>query len=90
VVMFFLGNYRRKTNRLLGNILFFGIANLGGLLLAASLIKGARAAPFANLVQPGVLLLLTIVAGAAGAVGWWLGEQAIKQLRKAGKMDVDL
>ncbi|HEY9614859.1 hypothetical protein [Allocoleopsis sp.] len=90
VVMFFLGNYRRKTNRLVGNILFFASANLGGVLLGAFLLTGSQAAPFAKLAQPGILLLLTIVAGAAGALGWWLGELAIKQLRKAGKMDVDL
>lgn len=90
LVMFFLGNYRRKTNRLLGNIVFFASANLGGVLLAAFLLTGSKAAPFTKLTQPGILFLLTIVAGAAGALGWWLGEQAIKQLRKAGKMDVDL
>ena len=91
VVMLFVGNYRRKSNRLLGNILFFASANLGGLLLAAFLIRSSRAEPFAKLVgQPIVLIVLTILAGAAGALGWWLGEQAIKQLRKAGKMDVEL
>jgi hypothetical protein len=91
VVMFFLGNYRRQINRLIGNILFFSSANLGGLLLAAYLIKGPKADPFVKLVtQPLVLVLLTILTGAAGALGWWLGELAIKQLRKAGKMDVDL
>jgi hypothetical protein len=91
VVMVFLGNYRRKPNRLIGNILFFASANLGGLLLAAYTIKGPKADPFVKLVtQPLVLVLLTIAAGAAGALGWWLGELAVKQLRKAGKMDVDL
>ncbi|HEY9669872.1 MAG TPA: hypothetical protein V6D11_00315 [Waterburya sp.] len=91
VVMFFLGNYRRKMNRLWGNILFFSSANLGGLLLGAYLIKGSRADPFVKLVtQPGVLILLTVLAGVAGTVGWWLGELAVQQLRKAGKMDVDV
>ncbi len=90
-VMFFLGNYRRKVNRLWANILFFSTANLGGLLLAAYLIVKSKANPFIQLIaQPLVLILLTVVAGAAGALGWWLGELAIKQLRKAGKMDVDL
>ena len=91
VVMFFVGNYRRRFNRLLGNILFFSSANLGGLLLGAYLIKGLKADPFVKLVtQPLVLVLLTLLAGVAGAVGWWLGEQGIKQLRKAGKMDIDV
>ncbi len=91
-VMFFLGSYRRKINRLLGNILFFASANLGGLLLAAYLIKDPkRAASFTSIVgQPGWLVLLTVLAGVAGVVGWWLGELAIAQLRKAGKLDVDL
>jgi energy-coupling factor transport system substrate-specific component len=90
-VMFFLGNYRRKINRLWANILFFSTANLGGLLLAAYLIVKSKANPFIQLIaQPLVLILLTVLAGAAGALGWWLGELAIKQLRKAGKMDVDL
>ncbi len=90
-VMFFLGNYRRKINRLWANILFFSTANLGGLLLAAYLIVKSKANPFIQLIaQPLILILLTLLAGAAGALGWWLGELAIKQLRKAGKMDVDL
>ena len=89
-VMFFIGNYRSKGHRLLGNALFFGSANLGGLLLGAYLIKGERSAPFVRFVsQPLFLLLLTAAAGLAGAVGWWLGELAVKQLRRAGKIDVD-
>jgi energy-coupling factor transport system substrate-specific component len=90
MVMFFVGNYRRKFNRLLGNVLFFATANLGGLLLAANLVKGPKADPFVQLVsQPVVLIGLAIAAGVAGAIGWWLGELAVKQLQKAGKMDVD-
>lgn len=89
--MFFIGNYRSKRHRLVGNVLFFGSANLGGLLLGAYLIRGANSAPFVQFVsQPLVLLLLTVTAGLAGAVGWWLGERAVQQLRKAGKMDVDV
>ncbi len=89
-VMFFIGNYRHKWQRLLGNVLFFSSANLGGLLLGAYLLRGAKAAPFVQfLSQPLVLALLTVAAGFAGGVGWWLGEQAVKQLRKAGKMDVN-
>lgn len=91
LVMFFLGNYRRKTNRLIGNVVFFVAANLGGLLLAANLIKGPKADPFLNLVhQPLVLALVILAAGVAGALGWWLGELAVKQLQRAGKMDVEL
>ncbi|MEE3715712.1 hypothetical protein V2H45_03010 [Tumidithrix elongata RA019] len=90
LVMCFLGNYGQKLNRLLGNILFFASANLGGLLLAAYLIKGTKAAAFTNIVsQTWLLILLTVVSGIAGGAGWWLGELAIAQLRKAGKMDVD-
>lgn len=90
-VMFFIGNYRNKGHRLLGNVLFFGSANLGGILLAASLIRGEKSAPFVQFVsQPLILLLLTVAAGLAGVVGWWLGELAVKQLRKAGKLDVDV
>jgi hypothetical protein len=88
--MFFIGDYRHKRQRLLGNVLFFGSANLGGLMLGAYLLRGAKATPFVQFVsQPLFLLALTVAAGLAGAVGWWLGEQAVKQLRKAGKMDVD-
>jgi len=89
-VMFFIGNYRNQRHRLLGNVLFFGSANLGGLLLGAYLIRGVRSAPFVQFVsQPLVLLLLTVAAALAGAIGWWLGELAVKQLRKAGKIDSD-
>lgn len=91
VVMFFVGSYKRKINRLLGDILFFSSANLGGILIGAFLLKGSKADPFVRIVtQPLVLVLLTVLAGAAGVLGWWLGELAIKQLQKAGKMDVDL
>jgi energy-coupling factor transport system substrate-specific component len=89
--MLVVGNYRRKINRLIGNGLFFASANLGGLLLGAYLIKGHKADSFVRLVtQPVVLLLVTLLAGAAGVLGWWLGELAIQRLKKAGKMDVDL
>jgi hypothetical protein len=91
LVMFFIGNYRRKFNRLIGNVLFFAAANFGGLLLAANLIKGSRSDPFVQVVsQPLVLILLAVAAGVTGAIGWWLGELAVQQLHKAGKMDVDL
>lgn len=74
-----------------GNILFFASANLGGILLAAYLIKTSKGEPFVKIVtQPAVLILLTVLAGVAGVVGWWLGELAIKQLQRAGKMDVDI
>lgn len=90
-IMFFVGNYRSKRHRLFGNVLFFSSANLCGLLLGAYLIRGAGAAAFVRFVsQPLVLLLLTVASGLAGALGWWLGELAIKQLRKAGKIDVDV
>ncbi|MEH1823730.1 MAG: hypothetical protein V7L31_32455 [Nostoc sp.] len=89
-VIFFLGNYRSKRHRLLGNVLFFSSANLIGILLAANLIRGGKSAPFVQLVsQPLVLLLFTIAAGLTGVIGWWLGEQAVGQLRKAGKLNVD-
>jgi hypothetical protein len=65
-VMFFIGNYRNKRHRLLGNVLFFASANLGGLLLGAYLIRGEKAAPLVQFVsQPLVLLLLTVAAGVA-------------------------
>jgi energy-coupling factor transport system substrate-specific component len=90
-VVFCIGNYRNKRHRLLGNVLFFGSANLIGVLLGAYLIRGAKSEPFLQFVnQPLFLLLLTLTAGIAGAVGWWLGELAVQQLRKAGKMDVDV
>jgi hypothetical protein len=90
-VMFFIGDYRNRRQRLLANILFFTSANLGGLLMGAYLLKGAKANAFIQFVsQPLFLLALTVGAGFTGAVGWWLGEQTVKQLRKAGKMDVDV
>ncbi|MGA7936735.1 MAG: MptD family putative ECF transporter S component [Kovacikia sp.] len=100
-VMFFVGNYRRKINRLIGDVLFFGSANLIGLLLLINFSQGLiskikdpqKAAAFSQLIQfmnqPGTLILLTVLAGAAGALGWFLGELAVKQLQRAGKMDVD-
>jgi energy-coupling factor transport system substrate-specific component len=101
-VMFFVGNYRRKINRLIGDVLFFGSANLIGLLLLINFSQGLiskikdpkKAETFTQLIQfmnqPGTLILLTVLAAVAGALGWFLGELAVKQLQKAGKLDVEL
>ena len=89
-VMFFVGTYRSKRNRLLGNLLFFASASLWGLFVAALFLKGAKAESLAKIVgNPGLVVGITLAVAAAGAVGWWLGELAVKQLRKAGKIDVE-
>jgi len=89
-VMFFVGTYRSKRNRLFWNLLFFGNASLWGLFTAAMFLKGAKAESLAKIVgNPGLIVGITLAVAAAGAVGWWLGESAIKQLQKAGKMDVE-
>ena len=90
VVMFFIGIYRYKRNRLFGNLLFFASASLCGLLTAKMLLTGAKAESLAKVVgNPGLIVGITIAVAIAGALGWWLGELAIKQLQQAGKMDVE-
>ncbi|MFE4106801.1 hypothetical protein [Almyronema epifaneia] len=85
--VFWRGNYRTKGNRLLGTVVFFVSAVVIG-LVSAGLMLGAE---FANLLtQPWLLGGLAIAAGITGAVGWWLGESIVRQLRRAGKLDADL
>lgn len=89
-VILLLGNYRRKANRLVGNVIFFASANLGGILVVAYFLGGSGDNAVINRVtQPWLLTVLTLVAAGGGALGWWLGELGVQQLRKAGKLDVD-
>ena len=86
-IIFFRGNYHSKGNRLLGNIVFFGSAAPLGLLIAAYMVGGK----FAELLtQPWIIVVMGIASCATGAIGWWLGELVIKQLKRAGKLDADL
>jgi len=84
LVMVFRGGFSGSVNRLLGNVLFFSSATVAGALIGAY----AAGDVFAAWVgQVWILLLMTVVSGLAGAVGWWLGERVVKQLQRAGKLD---
>lgn len=84
--VFLSGNYRLKRNRLLGTVTFFVSAVVIGLPLAGFMVGE----PFsALLAQPWLIGLLAIAAGMTGALGWWLGERIVLQLRRAGKLDAD-
>ncbi|PSN19075.1 hypothetical protein C7271_09175 [filamentous cyanobacterium CCP5] len=85
-VVFFRGNYRVKANRLLGNVVFFVSAVVIG-FVSAALMLGDRFAQF--LTQPWLLGGMAIAVGLTGALGWWLGERIVLQLRRAGKLDAD-
>lgn len=87
LIIFFRGNYHSKGNRLLGNIIFFGSAASLGLLIAAYIVGGKFAQP---LTQPWIFVVIGIASCTTGAIGWWLGELVIKQLKRAGKLDADL
>mgnify|MGYP001829181865 CR=1 FL=1 len=81
------GNYRRKDNRLLATVVFFVSAVVIGLVSAAFIVGGR----FAELLtQPWLIGLFALISGLMGALGWWLGERIIHQLRRAGKLDVDV
>jgi energy-coupling factor transport system substrate-specific component len=86
VVMLFRGGYRSQSNRLLGNVIFFASTTVTGALIGAY-----TASPGLTqwVSQPWILLPMTLLSGLAGAIGWWLGERVIKQLQRAGKLDVD-
>ena len=87
LIIFFRGNYHSKINRLLGNVIFFGSAAPLGLVTAAYMIGGK----FAQLLtKPWIFVVMGIASCATGAIGWWLGELVIKQLKQAGKLDADL
>lgn len=81
------GNYRRKIDRLLGNMVFFGSAAPLGLLVAAFMVGGKFAEV---LTKPWILVVMAIAAALTGGLGWWLGEQVIRQLKRAGKLDAEL
>lgn len=86
-VVAFQGGYRSKFNRLLGNVVFFASTTVFGALIGAY-----TASPGLTqwVSQPWILLPMAILSGLAGAIGWWLGELVVKQLRRAGKLDVDV
>jgi energy-coupling factor transport system substrate-specific component len=87
LIMLPRGGYRGKTNRLLGNIIFFSSATVAGAIIGAYTAGGTFAA---WLSQSWILLVMTTMSGVAGAVGWWLGELVVKQLQRAGKLEVDV
>jgi energy-coupling factor transport system substrate-specific component len=87
LIMWWRGGYRKKINRLLGNVLFFALAAVIGIIVG-TLTFGEQ---FAELLDRPLLIAgITVLCGVAGAVGWWLGELVIKQLKKAGKLDAEL
>ena len=86
-VVLLRGNYRSKGNRLLGTVLFFASAVVIG-LVSAGLMLGDKFAEL--LTKPWLIGVLSLAAGIAGAIGWWLGEKIIYQLKRAGKLDGDL
>lgn len=90
--MLLRGGYRQKVSRLLGNGLFFGLAALLGLPTLAFIVRGRVGAKLAEVLMrmPWLLIVTTLLCAVAGIVGWWLGEQVIRQLQRAGKLDVDL
>jgi len=86
-VIYFRGNYRLKRNRLLGTVLFFASAVAIGLVGGGLMVGGV----FAELLtQPWLIGLLTIAGAITGGIGWWLGENIVSQLKRAGKLDGDL
>lgn len=80
------GGYRNRIDRLLGNVIFFSSTTVTG-----ALIRASTASPGLTqwVGQPWILLPMTALSGLAGSLSWWLGELVIKQLQRAGKMDVD-
>ncbi|MBF2079188.1 MAG: hypothetical protein IGR76_11870 [Synechococcales cyanobacterium T60_A2020_003] len=86
LVIVFRGSYRTKANRLLGTLVFFETAIVIG-IVALVFIVGGDYARLAN--QPWIFLGMAIAIGLAATLGWWLGEQVVNQLRRAGKLDAD-
>ncbi|MEM1242543.1 MAG: hypothetical protein AAGI45_22160, partial [Cyanobacteria bacterium P01_H01_bin.26] len=84
-IMLFRGGFYGKANRLVGNVLFFSSATVAGTLVGA---YAAGDVFTAWVGQVWVLILMTVVSGLSGALGWWLGERVVKQLQRAGKLDV--
>lgn len=83
--MWFRGGYRSQTNRLLGNVTFFMSATVAGAIVGA---YAAGEAFGAWISQAWILLPMTIASGIAGAIGWWMGEKIVRQLQRAGKLNV--
>ncbi|NER21432.1 MAG: MptD family putative ECF transporter S component [Symploca sp. SIO1C2] len=86
-VVFFRGNYRIKGNRLLGTVVFFVSGLIIG-MVSAGLILGDRFGEV--LTKPWLIGSLAIASGITGAIGWWLGEKIVSQLKRAGKLDADI
>jgi len=81
VILFLRGNYRSKNHRCLGNVVFFTVALAMG-YGTASLVVGEEFAILLN--QPLRFVGLILAAGMTGALGWWLGEITLSQLKRMG------
>jgi energy-coupling factor transport system substrate-specific component len=66
-------------------VFFFSAAVIG--LVSAGLLASDRVG--ALLSRPWFIAGIAIAAGVTGAVGWWLGEKVVLQLRRAGKLDAE-
>jgi energy-coupling factor transport system substrate-specific component len=86
-VMLFRGGFRGRFNRLLGNMIFFASTTVTGAIVGAY-TAGEQFGAWVS--QLWILLPMTILSGLAGAVGWWLGEQVVRQLQQAGKLEAEL
>jgi energy-coupling factor transport system substrate-specific component len=84
------GGFAGKTTRLLANMAFFAATCLSGWFIGVTFLRGTPVGDLAAqwLTQPWVLAPAALVSALAGAVGWWLGEQIVFQLQRAGKLDV--
>ncbi|AGY59995.1 hypothetical protein [Gloeobacter kilaueensis] len=83
------GGFGSRSGRLVANVTFFATTCLVGWTIAVGFLRGTPVGDLAArwLTQPWVLLPAVVASAAAGAVGWWLGEQIVGQLQRAGKLD---
>jgi len=71
----------------LGTVLFFASAVAIGIVGGGLMVGDV----FAELLtKPWLIALLSLSGAITGGIGWWLGENIVSQLKRAGKLDDDL
>ncbi len=90
-VMTLRKGYGGSFNRFLGNVVFFEGTILLSMLAAVTGLTQALGLTPRAINLPLWLAVPAIGIGALmGSLAWWLGEQVVRQLVKAGKLDEDL
>jgi energy-coupling factor transport system substrate-specific component len=89
LIIFLTGGYRDTQRRWLGNVLYFELTLVVGIVFLVTGVTAAFGINIPNTIGLPILIGALIAGGTVATLGWWLGEQVVRQLQKAGKFDLD-